>query len=677
MAKQILHNMKRIFVAACILSMCTVFSAKAQKVSSPDGKNMIEFSLLKGGVPSYEVFRNGKKLIAHSILGMKEKTGVNLANHFKVKETLRKTADISWRQPWGENKQMREHYNEMAVKIANEGASFILRFRAFDDGIGFRYECFADGRDSLFITDELTQFCFAKDGESWSIPANFDTYELLYKEQPISAIKTANTPMTFKTSDGIYGSIHEAALYDFPEMTLKQTEGCSFKSDLAPWPDGIKAHKANRFTTAWRTIQMGDKAVDLINSSLILNLNPPCKIEDTSWIEPMKYVGIWWGMHVGIQSWVMGDRHGATTENTKKYIDFAAANNIRGVLIEGWNEGWQNWGGNQHFDYTRPFADFNINELVRYAAEKGITLIGHHETGGNVPYYESQMEKAIKWYKQLGINYLKTGYAGGFPNGLHHHGQYGVRHYQKLLELAAANKMTVDAHEPIKDTGIRRTWPNMMTREGARGMEWNAWSEGNPPSHHETLPFTRFLGGPMDYTPGTFDILLESSKHSPLHKKWNDQDKGNSRVNTTLCKQLADWVIFYSPMQMASDMIENYESHPAFQFFRDYDVDCDWSKAIAGEPGKFIVIVRGAKEKVFLGATTNEETRQIPIKLDFLETGCTYRAIIYADAPDADWKTNPTAYTITEKRVNANDTLNLVLAKGGGEAITFVKVNAY
>lgn len=657
-----------------LLSCLGRVGASDQKVVSPDGRNTVIFSLGADGAPSYAVYRDGNPLIAPSALGFREKGKINLNNRFEVKEVTFGTKDERWTQPWGENKQMREHYNEMAVCLKNKQAGLILRFRAFDDGIGFRYEYDVPGVDSLFIMDELTEFNVAQDGTSWSIPASAETYELLYVEQPISAIATANTPMTFKTAAGVYASIHEAALYDFPEMTLKHTAGTGFKADLTPWPDGIKARTTHAFTTSWRTLQVGDKAVDLINSGLILNLNPPCCLETTDWIEPMKYVGVWWGMHVGIESWVMGDRHGATTENTKKYIDFAAKNGIRGVLVEGWNDGWQNWGGNQRFDYTKPFDDFDIEELVRYAKERGVTIIGHHETGGNMPYYEAQMEKAYKWYKDLGIVNVKTGYAGGVPGGHSHHGQYGVRHYQKVVELAAANHQTINAHEPIKDTGIRRTYPNMMSREGARGMEWNGWSEGNPPSHHELLPFTRLLAGPMDYTPGTFDILLEKSKSSPNHRKWQECDKGNSRVNTTLAKQLANWVILYSPVQMASDLVEHYEGHPAFQFFRDFDADCDWSKALDGEPGQFVVVVRKADDSYFLGATTNEEARQVRINLDFLEPYRAYRATIYADAEDTDWQTNPMTYRIEEKIVTSEDVLDIVMAPGGGQAITFQKM---
>lgn len=626
---------------------------------------------------AYRISINDSSFIAPSQLGFEANNGINLYKDFQITGTDFSTKDEVWTQPWGENKSIRNHYNEMAIHLKDSKATRLtIRFRAFDDGIGFRYEYQVPNIDSLFIINELTEFNIANNGVSWSIPANFETYELLYRTLPINKVETANTPMTFKTDNGIYASIHEAALTDFPEMTLKQTEACNFKSELAPWPDGIKARFAGgNVTTPWRTIQITKEAVGLINSGLILNLNEPCALETTDWIKPMKYVGIWWGMHLGVETWTMDDRHGATTENAKRYIDFAAANNIEAVMFEGWNEGWESWGSMQTFDYTKPYADFDIVEVARYAKEKNIQIIGHHETGGNIPNYEHQLDKAYKWYADLGIHSVKTGYAGAYPGGYWHHSQYGVRHYRKVVETAAKYHTTIDAHEPIKDTGIRCTYPNMMTREGARGMEWNGWSEGNPPEHHELLPFTRLLAGPMDYTPGTFDILYEKTRNSPKRKKWNDLDKGNSRVNTTLAKQIANWVILYSPLQMASDMIENYENHPAFQFFRDFDADCDWSRALAGEPGEFVVVVRKAKQNYFLGASTNEEARTINIKLDFLEKGELYKATIYADGKDANWETNPTDYQITEQIVTANESLSITMAAGGGQAISFMPVN--
>ena len=495
-----------------VLFLLVVFCgcSRPTELTSPDGNIKLVFNLNEAGEMTYGVSVGGNPFITPSVMGFEGRDGVNLSKGFLIESTEYTTKDETWTQPWGENKSIRNHYNEMAVRLKDlANTQLTLRFRVFDDGLGFRYEYQVPQVDSVFVMDELTSFNLAQDGKSWSIPASFETYELLYRTLPVSKVDNANTPMTFKTDNGVYASIHEAALTDFPEMTLKHTEGCHFKSELASWPDGVKARFAGgTFVTPWRSIQIAPKAVGLINSGLILNLNEPCLLEgDLSWIRPMKYVGIWWGMHLGVETWTMDERHGATTANAKRYIDFAAANNIEAVMFEGWNEGWESWGGMQTFDYTKPYADFDMAEVARYAKEKGIEIIGHHETGGNIFNYERQLDNAYKWYADLGVHSVKTGYAGGLPGGHSHHGQFNVRHYRKVVQTAAGYHTTVNAHEPIKDTGIRRTYPNMMTREGARGMEWNGWSEGNPPEHHELLPFTRLLGGPMDYTPGTFDIL--------------------------------------------------------------------------------------------------------------------------------------------------------------------------
>lgn len=575
---------KSCFVLILLLLFGCQLYAQPTRVCSPNGKLKLFFFLNQNGRMYYQVSVNDKEFLSNSGLGLEARGRINLLDSYQITKTTFAQLDQMWTQPWGENKKNRNHYNEMAVALQNQqGTNLTLRFRLFNDGIGFRYEYKVSTADSIFVTNELTSFNLKNDGVSWSIPANNETYELLYKTQKLSELRTANTPMTFKTVDGVYASIHEAALINFPEMTLQNIGGQELQASLAPWPDGIKAKMKGEFVTPWRTIQIASKAVGLINSSLILNLNEPCTLSSTDWIKPVKYVGIWWGMHLGVQSWAMDERHGATTGNAKKYIDFAHDNNIQAVLFEGWNKGWESWGGQQHFDYTQPYADFDIKEIARYAKEKGVEIIGHHETGGNIPNYEAQLEKSLDWYTQMGIRMLKTGYAGGIPNGYSHQGQYGVVHYEKVVQSAANYKMTVDAHEVIKDTGIRRTYPNMMSRECGRGMEWNAWSDGNPPEHYEMLPFTRLLSGPMDYTPGVFDILYKNTKDLKSRKKWNDLDKGTSRVNTTLAKQIANWVVLYSPMQMAADMIENYQGHPAFQFFRDYDADCNKSIALAGE----------------------------------------------------------------------------------------------
>ena len=642
------------------------------EIISPDGRTRLSFVTGADGCMAYTVERDGRPLILPSALGLVAQER-DLAGGFSVREIVKRSVNETWTQPWGENKILRDCHNEMtAVLKKDDGVLLTLRFRAFDDGVAFRYEWEVPDLDSLTVTDELTEFRFAEDGVSWSIPGNFNTYELLYRELPVSAVENANTPFTFRV-DGTYGSIHEAALYDFPEMNLYRTDSLAFKAELAPLPDGIKARIPSKFMTAWRTIQVGDKAVDLINSSLILNLNEPSKIADTSWIKPQKYIGVWWGLHLGTHTWTMGPRHGATTENALRHIDFAVANNIQGVLFEGWNEGWENWGKTQHFDYVKPYADFDLDRIAAYAREKNIELWMHNETGGNIPEYEAALETAMQRYAGLGVHAVKTGYAGGFRDGQLHHSQYGVRHYQRVVETAARYGIVIDAHEPIKDTGIRRTWPNMMTREGARGMEWNAWSEGNSAEYLCTLPFVRLLSGPMDYTPGVFDLDYSRVRGRETGmQEWNG-DNNSCCIKTTLARQIANWVIIYSPLQMASDLIENYEGHPAFQFFRDFDADCDWSEALQGEPGEYIVVVRRADDSFFLGAGTNDEPRTLTQKLGFLKSGMTYTATIYADAPDS--AENPENYRIEKRTVTSADMLEIAMTARGGQAVTFVPVN--
>ena len=622
--------------AATVLISCS----NDNSVTSPDGRIRTSVSIDGRGVPALQIDVDGKTLISAPELGL-EADGLNLASGFAVTGVTRDRHDETWTQPWGENKQIRDRHEEMAVTMRNsEGVTLVLRVRAFDDGVGFRYE-YDTPADSLRLTDEHTTFRFAQNGLSWSIDGNYDTYELPYREQPVSAVERANTPFTFRCG-GLYGSIHEAALYDYPEMHLLRKDSLAFKAELAPLPDGVKARLAGSFTTPWRTLQIADRAVGLINSSLILNLNEPSKIADTSWIRPQKYVGVWWGMHLGTQVWTMGPRHGATTENAIRHIDFAAANDIQGVLFEGWNRGWENWGGNQQFDYVEPYADFDLERIARYAAEKGIELWMHNETGGNIPDYEAHMERAMQRYAELGIH-----------------------------TLAAKYRIMLDVHEPIKETGIRRTWPNMMTREGARGMEWNAWSEGNSAEYLCTLPFVRLLSGPMDYTPGIFDIYYDRAKADPGRIQWNG-DNTHCSIKTTLARQIANWVIIYSPLQMAADLIENYEGHPAFRFFRDFDADCDWSEALQGEIGDYIVVARRAGERFFLGAGTNAEARTLEQPLGFLKPGVTYTARIYADDVNSPLRT---AYRIEERRVTSADSLRIEMAADGGCAVTFEPTN--
>ena len=671
-------------LSICAGLLCLGACSSNMEVKSPDGEISVKVEVDEKGSVQYHVQAYGQDVIGLSALGM-EAEEANLHEGFAVNDVERAQMDHEWTQPWGENKQMRDRHNEMAVHMQNpEGVNLTLRVRVFDDGLGYRYEYDASavggGLDSLTIIGDRTHFNFAQDGTSWTIGSYFSGYELPYREQAISATENANTPFTFQMGE-VYGSIHEAALYDFPEMNIYRQDSLLFKSELAPRPDSTLARVGSKFTTPWRTLQIARNAVGLINSSLILNLNEPCAIDDVSWIKPQKYVGVWWGMHLGTQVWTMGPRHGATTENALRHIDFAAENNIQGVLFEGWNQGWENWGGSQHFDYCEPYADFDLGRIAAYAAEKGVSLWMHNETGGSIFEYEAAMEDAFAKYQSLGIHYLKTGYAGGMPNGIRHHSQRGVQHYQKVVEKAAEYKIATDAHEPIKETGIRRTWPNMMTRGGARGMEWNAGSEGNSSEHLCVLPFTRLLSGPMDYTPGVFDIYYKTACATSGRAAWNG-DNSKTFIKTTLARQIANWVLIYSPLQMACDLIENYEGHPAFQFFRNYDADCDWSEALAGEIGDYIVIARRAGENFFLGAGTNNEARTVNVPLNFLKEGVTYEATIYADDPAAPIITQPdgtqapdkTCYKIEKRIVTCDDTLEISMAADGGQAISFVPV---
>ena len=648
--------MKSFLFSLAALALCGACSQNTE-VTSPDGTIRLAFAVDSAGRMTYSVTDGGVRLFEPSRLGF-EAAETDLGGGFAVEHVSRTSVDETWTQPWGENKENRSRYNEMAVRLRNGGGvRLTLRFRLFDDGLGFRYEYEASGADSLRVTDELTEFRFAADGDSWTIPASFDTYELLYRKLPLSELADANTPATFKVG-GLYGSIHEAALYDFPEMTLRKTDGLAFKSDLAPLPDGTKAHVGNKFTTAWRTVQLAPDAVGLINSSLILNLNEPSKIGDTSWIRPMKYVGVWWGMHLGVETWAMDDRHGATTENAKRHIDFAAANNIQGVLFEGWNEGWENWGGSQSFDFTKPYADFDIAEIVRYARERGIEIIGHHETGGNIPDYERQLERAVKWYADLGIHNLKTGYAGGISGGNNHHGQYMVRHYQHVVETAAKYRMTVNAHEPIKDCGIRRTWPNMMSREGARGKEWDAWSAGNPPSHEVTLPFTRLLAGPMDFTPGSmFSAQPEDNRSTGA----------NPMGTGTRAYQMALYVVFESPLQMLADNPVLYRrEHPCTEFLAAVPTTWDSLRVLHAACGREVVVARRKGDKWYVGGITNDRPYTTEIALDFLPAGRTFTMTSFEDGVNADLQA--TDYRKRVREVDASTVVKVEMVRNGGWA---------
>lgn len=658
--------------------------ARTFRVSSPNNILQVEI-MVTDGIPYYKIYRFNRELISKSRLGFRLKEGFDLSKNFIVKKVQRDTVDTIWTQVWGEKHKIRNHYHELTLYLEGNNYStgkMILVFRVFDDGVGFRYIIPSQRKlKKIQIMDELTQFSCSGDYKAWWIPAyKWNRYEYLYKQNKIHELDTVHTPLTMETPDGVFLSIHEAALTDYASMTLAHSEGFMLEADLVPWWDGVKVRGELPLKTPWRTIQIADDPGGLITSYLILNLNEPNQLKDVSWIKPGKYVGIWWEMHLGISTWSSGPKHGATTENAKKYIDFAAQYGFDGVLVEGWNIGWDgNWMENaEKFNFLQPYPDFDLEEVTHYAKEKGVYLIGHNETATGIRNYEKQMEDAFNLYAKLGIRLVKTGYVGHGRNikwmdrngKIHyewHHGQFMVRHYRKVVQTAAKYHLMIIAHEPIKATGIRRTFPNMMSREGARGQEYNAWSRdgGNPPEHTTILPFTRLLGGPMDFTPGIFDLTFEKIRP-------------HNRVNTTLAKQLALYVVIYSPFQMAADLPENYQKRlDAFQFIRDVPTDWEDTKVLNGRIGDYITIVRQKRNsnEWFLGSLTDEHGRILETPLYFLHPGTTYVAEIYRDSDDADWQTNPYGITIEKKLVTSNTIYTIRLAPGGGQAIRFRPAN--
>ncbi len=667
------------FVVSCSGDHHTSYS-----LTSPSGINEVVFELYDG-VPSYKVNHAGIDVIQSSQLGIRLENRGGFYEGLRVVSVERSNKDEIWEQPWGEERIIHNSFNQLAL-ILETATQPVQRmkiiFRAFDNGIAFRYEFPEQEALQYFeIMDELTEFRFAGDHSAWWIPAyHWNRYEYLYTNSPLSKIDTVHTPVTFETDNGLYIAIHEAALTDYASMTLLPTDTTTLECDLVPWGDGTKVKATAPHVSPWRMIMIGETAGDLITNYMALNLNEPSRIEDPSWIQPGKYVGIWWGMHIGTYTWFMGDRHGATTDNVKRYIDFAAEHGFKGVLAEGWNPGWDGpWYENGNvFSFVESYPDFDLPEIGTYARQKGVDLIGHHETSAFIDNYEAQLEDAFDLYVDNGVKTIKTGYVGHGQNIEHmedgkiaphkewHHGQYMVRHYRKVVELAARYGIMLNVHEPIKDTGIRRTWPNMMSREGARGQEYNAWSEdgGNPPDYTTIIPFTRCLAGPFDFTPGTFDLHFEKA------------DKPFNRVNTTLMKQLALYVTIYSPLQMASDLPENYSGHPAFQFIEDVPADWETTRVLNGKIGDFITVARKDRnsDDWYIGSITDEEERLFTITLDFLDSDREYLAQIYADSPQADWQTNPYAHTITEKEVNSQTELEIMLAAGGGQAIRLYPV---
>jgi alpha-glucosidase len=651
------------FAFACTTLMAATATAQDNlRVASPDGRNEVTVELHEGSL-YYSLQRDGRAVLLPSRLGFEFRDARPLLGGLRVIDTAGGMVDETWTQVWGEVARVRDHHRELRLVVEEAGPSgrrFAVVFRVFDDGVGFRYELPEQSALGAFeITRELTEFALADDARAWWIPAfEPNRYEYLYRSSPVSTLDTVHTPLTLETRDGLHIVIHEAHLVDYAAMTLVggPEQNRTLRAHLAPWANGVKVRGRTPFVTPWRTIQLADRAADLAPSILGLNLNPPNVLEDTDWIRPMKYVGIWWGMHIGAMTWSSGPKHGA-------------ANGFGGVLVEGWNRGWDgNWIENADlFSFTEAYPDFDLRAVTAYAREHGVQLIGHHETSMGVDNYERQLEDAFALYESLGMHAVKTGYVGDRTQEGHaHHGQHMVRHWRMVIEQAARHRIMINAHEPIKDTGERRTYPNMISREGARGQEYNAWAGdgGNPPEHETILFFTRLLAGPLDFTPGVFDILIERASGTPRRPE-------HPRVRTTLAKQLALYVVLYSPLQMAADLIESYQDQPAFQFIRDVPVDWEDTRVLDAEIGDYVVVARQERggQEWYMGAITDEEARTLEIPLSFLAPGQSYVAEIYADGPGAHWLHDPLPIEISQRTVDVGSHLTLSLAPGGGQAI--------
>lgn len=634
-------------------------------------------------MPRYAVSFDGEAVIRPSRLGLRFASHVALDRDLEIVARTDNKNDTSWEQPWGERRVVRDHYNEALWELrSTSGPERVvhLRVRVHNDGVGFRYEVpEQDAYGPVDIVDEVTEFHLPDGAQSWWIPGRaWNRYEHIYRSTPIDAIELAHTPMTLRLASGTHLSLHEAALVDYAGYTLDQRRPGVFETNLAPRSDGLRVRAITPIVTPWRTIQVSPDAKGLLNSDLILNLNAPNVLGDVSWVEPGKYIGIWWAMHLNEKTWGSGDSHGATTDNARRHIDFAAAHGFDGVLIEGWNTGWDgDWFNNGAiFSFTESYPDFDIEEVTAHARDKGVRLVGHHETSGHISNYEAQMGDAFDLYESLGVRQVKTGYVAdggdlqrvdeqGVTHYEWHDSQIAVNHFEHVLKEAAKRKISINTHEPVKDTGLRRTYPNWISREGARGQEYNAaWSAPNPLEHNVTLTYTRMLSGPMDFTPGIFDLLHQGPD-------------SEFRVQSTLMHQLALYVVFYSPIQMAADLPENYATYAdAFQFIVDVPTDWEESIALAGEVGEFVVFARRERggDDWYLGAITDGSARAIEVPLSFLEDGRQYEATIYRDGDAAHWRSQPYDYVIEQRVVDSEQALALALAAGGGTAIRFKPV---
>ena len=683
---------------------------RAEQLVSPNGQLRLNFSINAQGEPVYELYYKDKVVIKPSKLGLELKDDPGLMNGFTLAGVQTSTFDETWQPVWGEEKEIRNHYNEMAVTLNQQaqGRHIVLRFRLFDDGLGFRYEFPLQKNLNYFvIKEEHTQFAMAGDHTAFWIPGDYDTQEYDYTESRLSEIRglmpgaiTDNasqtqfsptgvqTALQMKTADGLYINLHEAALVDYSCMHLNlDDKNLVFESWLTPDAQGNKGYLQAPSTSPWRTVIVSDDARDILASRITLNLNEPCAYDDVSWIKPVKYVGVWWEMIAGKSTWAYTDdllsvklgqtdysktkpngRHGANNEHVKKYIDFAAANGLDQVLVEGWNQGWEDWFGHSKdyvFDFVTPYPDFDVEMLNDYAHSKGVKLMMHHETSSSVRNYERHLDKAYQFMVDHGYNAVKSGYVGDIiPRGEHHYGQWMNNHYLYAVKKAAEYKIMVNGHEAVRPTGLCRTYPNLIGNESARGTEYEAFG-GSKPFHTTLLPFNRLIGGPMDYTPGIFDIRLDFMGDQP-----------HGQVQTTLAKQLALYVTLYSPLQMAADLVENYEKHmDAFQFIKDVAVDWDESRYLEAEPGDYITIARKAKgsNNWFVGGINDENARTAEFKLDFLDADKKYVATLYADGKDADYKDNPTSYQIKKGIVTAKTRFSVQEARSGGFALSLME----
>lgn len=642
-----------------LLALAAGLGAANPVLRSPDQRIVMGFTLLKGRLHVY-LARRGESILRPSPLGLTFREGGTLGP-LRITATHRRTIDETWTPVWGIASKVHHRAKELTLDLRERGGSrrqLRILARVSDDGAAFRYEVPASGRKGrLDLDSEDTELRFAQDPTSWWIPAGVFADEALHRETRLSQAGHVNTPWTLRTEGGQLVSIHEAALRHYSEMTLKRTSNGSFRVHLWPWPDGVAVKADDTLRSPWRTFQFADRPGQLLESHFLQNLNDTCALRDTTWIRPMSFLGIWWGMHTKAWTWEEGPHHGATTERTRATLDFAARHGVDAVLAEGWNKGWETWGASTPTqDFCRPANDFDLERVVQHAREKGVAFLGHHETGGNIPMYEGQMEAAFALCARLGIPSVKTGYAGPIlPSGQHHHGQWMVEHFQNVVETAARHRITLNVHEGIKPTGLERTWPNLMATEGARGMEWNATLDRNPPRHDTLLPYTRFLGGPFDATTGLFN--LDFAPERGLH------------VQSTLARQLALSIVFYSPLRMLADRIEAYEGHPAFPFLAQVPNTWDETRGLEAELGRSAAVARRRGGTWYLGAINADATQDVAFPLDFLAPGQSYVAEIHADAMDTDWRNHPSALESGRYRVTSADTLRAVLSPAGGLAV--------